>query len=76
MKYPLKTYVFAFFVFYIGMLLGTLFLLFFINVYSYFRYANANVSFWSLFDEVFFKFLIFMPISSSLGLTGLYFSRR
>lgn len=76
MNTPLRTYIFVFFIYYLGMLLSTLFILFFINVYGYLRYASANVSFWSLFNEVFFNFLIFMPIISALGLTGLYFSRR
>lgn len=76
MKYPLKTYIFVFFVLYFAMLLSISLTLLLFNVYAYFIYAKGNIDFFSLFDDVYFKLVIYMPIVSALGLTGLYFSRR
>ncbi len=72
MKYSLKGYVFIYFIWYLSILLITFLSLFFVNVYAYVRYASANVSFGMLFDDVFFKLIIFIPPISAFFITKLY----
>ncbi|GAB1651947.1 hypothetical protein Mh1950_23880 [Mannheimia haemolytica] len=76
MKYPLKIYFFVFIVWYLAFLMAITFLVILINIYFYLFVLKLNVTFISLFDETDIKLIIFMPIISALGFTGLYFSRR
>lgn len=76
MKPPLMTYVFIFFVWYLCISLALSFVLFLFNAYAYFVYFKSNLDFWMLFDDVYFKLIIFIPIISALFLTKLYFSKR
>ncbi|QIM65951.1 hypothetical protein A4G16_00430 [Mannheimia granulomatis] len=75
MKYPLRVYVFAFFISYIFSNIAILGIFSLIKLYFYFFKYKMGIPFLNFMLED-LRFLLFMPIITALAIMVMYFGQR
>lgn len=75
MKHPLRVYVFAFLISYIFSNIAILGIFSFIKLYFYFFKYKMRIPFWNfIYEDI--RFLLFMPIITTLAIMIMYFGQR